>query len=370
MTDSDLQKKMKQSMEETIFVDCAVLNHDYFAVIAEIDMGEDYDPWKKLPTSRIFTYVEEKIPENSFWGGHKFGENTFKWPKIAHTNPNEMIVVGERGEVWYHGLGDNKQFEESISESLIMGISDIKNIHGTIYIVGVHRAVVRREGIDQWVHISKPIEQESLEIYRAAKKKGKEFDSGFNCIDGFSADKNLYAGGGQGDVWRYDGRTWHSVDIPLPKMHINSLCCASDGYVYIAGRFGTLLKGREDEWHILKQEQTKADFKDIVDYQGTLYVCTERRLFTINDQGIQRVDFGDIPEPFSFRSLYVNHGKLMSAGSYNACIYDGQRWQSLYGSQKVDEIMDLNILKQVGDSLENTLDDLGEVTDSVNKSQS
>ena len=356
---------------ESIIVDCCITRPNAFWWVAEKDMGENYDPWSELAPVYflLFNKAYETDPDGP-WGWQKFGKNTFKWPRAAHTDvEGEMIVVGERGEVWYHGLGDNKQFEESISESLIMGISDIKNIHGTIYIVGVHRAVVRREGIDQWVHISKPIEQESLEIYRAAKKKGKEFDSGFNCIDGFSADKNLYAGGGQGDVWRYDGRTWHSVDIPLPKMQINSLCCASDGYVYIAGRFGSLLKGREDEWHIIKQEQTKADFKDIVDYQGTLYVCTERRLFTINDQGLQRVDFGDIPEPFSFRSLYVNHGKLMSAGSYNACIYDGQRWQSLYGSQKVDEMMDLNMLKKVGDTLGETLDDLDEAADLINKAK-
>ncbi|MGH1441259.1 MAG: WD40/YVTN/BNR-like repeat-containing protein [Cellvibrionaceae bacterium] len=359
-----MEASVKKIIESSIFVDCCIVTDARPLIIAEKDMGDEYDPWSLLPPAYLVLHNTER---NS-WGARKFGENTFKWPRAAHTDvEGEMLVVGERGEVWYHGLGDNKQFEKPISEDLIGGVFAIKNIHDTIYVVGNMRTVLRREGVNQWTSISKTIKDDALTTYRAAKKKGNAFHSGFHCIDGFAADKDLYAAGGVGDIWRYDGQNWHPVDIPLPKMHIQAICCAKDGYVYVAGRFGALLKGREDEWQIIKQDKTQEDFRDITAFENTVYVCTEGNLYTIENETIQEVDFGEMGRPFSFSALYANHGKLMATGSFSACLFDGKQWQLLYGSSKADEVAEFALLSDMTDKLEDAIDTLGEAIASTKK---
>ena len=293
-----------------------------------------------------------------------------------------MLVIGERGEVWYHGLGENKLFEDPIPEDIIRGVYAIKNIHGTIYITGTHRAVVRRDGINKWTLISKEIKDLSQKTYDLAEKKGGSFHPGFRCIDGFEAHKELYAAGGKGDVWYFNGKEWTGVDIPLAQMHISSICCAADGYVYIAGRFGALLRGRGDSWEIINHQQTEADFRDIVDYNGTVYVCTEGELYTVekntnekdNKQAdkqhtLKTVDFGAIGKPFSFSALYANHGLLMASGSFSACIFNGKDWKLLYGSAKADEIIEFSLQTQATEKLEEAMEKLENAADMIKKHQ-
>jgi hypothetical protein len=278
-----------------------------------------------------------------------------------------MLVVGNRGEVWYHGLGDNKRFEESISKELTIGVRGIKNIHGVIYVVGSHRTVLRRDGPERWTPVSNEIHRLSKKTYEEAERLGGDFKPGFNFIDGFAQDRDLYAAGGIGDVWRYDGQRWHPVDIPLPQMQFKGVCCASDGWVYLAGRFGTLLKGREDEWKVIKHGQTESDFLDIVDYDGRVYVCTVNDLYRVTDESLEAVDFGAMDKPFSFGALYANHGKLMASGAYSACLYDGEQWTSLYGSPKAEEISELHMLNQMSGQLEEMVDKLGEAAAEIKK---
>ncbi|MEM6405606.1 MAG: hypothetical protein AAF669_03280 [Pseudomonadota bacterium] len=250
------------------------------------------------------------------------------------------------------------------------GINNIKNIYGTIYITGIFRDVLRYEGMNQWISITRDLKSETIEIARQIDEKGGSFRPGFECIDGFATDRDLYAAGGHSDVWHYNGKDWHPVDIPLADMRITCICCASDGYVYIAGEYGTLLKGKNDYWQDLTQQELDwTDFRDMVDYAGTLYLCTEQTLYTLQGDQLQPVDFGDMGEPFSFSALYVNHGQLMASGSFHACVYDGKQWRSLYGNPKADEITDFAILNQVTDQLEDTLDTLGEAVDKLKQPQ-
>ena len=362
-----IPKATKKFMDESIIVDCCISTPATYSMVAEKDMGDDYDPWTELPPSHLIV----NNAELAIWGSVNFGTDVFKWPRAVHmAQEGSILLVGERGQVYYFGpRGKNRQFEEPISRDLIMGIYAIKNIHDTIYIVGTYRTVLRRDGANQWTSITQILEAETLKIAKKIDEKGGNFRPGFRCIDGFAANRDLYAAGGKSDVWHYDGRDWHPVDIPLADMQIKCICCAADSYVYIAGRFGTLLKGQGDRWHNLTQSELDwTDFRDMVDYQGTIYLCTEQELYTIQDDDtLQPVDFGSMGKPFSFSALYVNHGQLMVSGSFNACIYDGKQWRSLYGNTKADEIQDFAVLNHLTDKLEDTLDSLGEVADKLKK---
>lgn len=360
-----MSKNIREALDSSVTVDCCITAPHRFALMSEKDMGDKYDPWTMLPPSFLISYNAQK----EGWGGRKFGKNSFRHPKVVHLpKEGDALIVCNAGQVYHYGfseLDENKHWETPIPTELLNGVRGIKNIHGTVYVVGTHRGVLRRDGANRWTHISEKIHQLSKNTYALAKQKDGEFWPGFECIDGFAADKDLYAGGGKGDVWHYDGQKWHPVDIPLPQMQISGICCASDGYVYIAGRYGALLKGRDDEWHTLKHEKTRSDFRDMVDYNGKVYVCTEGELYTVEGDTLQPVDFGAMGTPFSFSALYANHGLLLVSGSYSACLFDGQAWTSIYGNSKVDEMLELNLISHVADQLEDMVDKLGDLRNAI-----
>jgi hypothetical protein len=135
-------------------------------------------------------------------------------------------------------------------------------------------------------------------------------------------------------MWHYDGEHWRFIELPILKMRIRAIVCADDGNVYAVGRNGHIVKGREDKWEIVKQDLTTSDFTDAVWYDDRLYVCAATRLYTLKDNVFKEVtDFGE-RRPYTFGSLYVNDGLLMSAGDSSIAIYDGKRWNAIYGSVK------------------------------------
>lgn len=73
--------------------------------------------------------------------------------------------------------------------------------------------------------------------------------AGFSCVDGFS-ENDIYAAGGKGDVWNFDGDEWRQIHFPS-NMLIESICCGQDGYVYIGAQSGTVFKGRKDQWKMI-----------------------------------------------------------------------------------------------------------------------
>ena len=266
-------------------------------------------------------------------------------PISIHT-PTEggLLIADYNGEVWHHGLGENKYWEDKgIGQR---GIKALKNIHGTIYAAGIDRAVFRRDGRDKWTHLSKQLESQTETLKKQVREKGGQLWTGFDCIDGFEAHKDLYAAGGNGDVWHYDGEDWLPVDIPLAKMQINALCCAEDGYVYIVGRFGAILKGREDSWEVI-QHNSKTDFSDVIFYKGLVYLASAARLYYIKDSQTDIVRYKAKQVPANHGHLYVNHGLMMTAGRSSAAIFDGENWKALYGGAYLDEETSKHVMQTI-----------------------
>ncbi|QED70800.1 hypothetical protein FTV92_12950 [Escherichia coli] len=69
-------------------------------------------------------------------------------------------------------------------------------------------------------------------------------DQGFSDLDAFS-DQDIYAVGGQGDVWRYDGHKWNMCGFPSNEQ-LSTVVCAPDGNVYIGGEGGNIWVGRKN----------------------------------------------------------------------------------------------------------------------------
>jgi len=215
--------------------------------------------------------------------------------------------------------------EKDLDDNIIHVPLKAKTIGEHLYLAGWDRAVVRRDGINKWTLISKECQTPEL------KNIEESYAKGFQDVDGFS-EEDMYAVGGKGDIWRYDGKHWYRVDVPV-NVRTYSVCCAGDGFVYIGGN-GFLLKGREDRWEVIQQESMK-NFRpnDMVWFKDTLYISSSQnnKLFQWKNDEFSRFPFKEGNIPNDFHSLAVCEEYLLSAGGQCISIFDGETWENIYG---------------------------------------
>lgn len=347
--------RKKSCLNDFIIVDGCVLNKKRYTVAASEETNKDI--WTEWPPSNFVSYFADGREDP--WGCMMLNKNGVKYPKIIHVDDTTYLVVDNERSVFYSGLGqENKYWETEISHSLVGSVENVHNIHGTIYVVGINRAVVRREGRNKWTLISQDIKKE-------AEDKLDVFQAGFNSLDGFAAKEDLYAGGGHSDMWHYDGEHWRSIDLPVLRMRIAAVVCASDEQVYAVGRFGTIVQGRGDHWKVIQQTLTDSDFTDAAWYNNRLYLCTSSTLYELKDGELKETEFGGAKVPFSFGHLHANDGLLMSAGAYSIAIYNGQDWRVLHGAASHEKGVDAVLMNKMLTDADESLDAASEVLDEL-----
>jgi len=348
----------EECLGDTLIVDCCILYRGKYIVVSEKDYGEKYDPWEEWPPTHLTSFTEEKLKNNkSPWACKVFGKNNFKWSKIVHIDKNNLLLVDNERSAHTVNLSTGESIrEQEIPRTTLRTVENLKNIHGTIYAVGIGRGVARRDGKNKWTLISKEIQGKMIADLSV-------FQAGFSAIDGFEAHKDLYAGGGHSDMWHYDGEHWRAIDLPILKMRIRAIVCAGDGKVYAVGRDAKIVVGKGDEWKVIEQNLTTNDFTDAVWYNDRLYVCTERHLYELKDGKFTQTLF-EGSQPFSFGKLYINEGLLMSAGSHSIAIYDAKEWNVLYGEKTLDDT-DLLLAQKMLNDAQETVDDLEDLIDAV-----
>lgn len=302
--------------------DCCILSDKYFFAIAEEYLTEEEYANDELGSIKIVAYNMRNPEIPPRWSYLHWNErNVFYKPKLVNTKRDEALVVSNGGLVYYCGLGSNKQEEKNIPHEVSAGCYSVQKIDGDVYVTGVYRNVAIRRGVSHWENLSHSIAPDNS-------------SAGFLSVDGFNKN-DLYAAGGDNDVWRYDGEDWIPLDVAddfLPKV----VCCAEDGYVYIAGAWGMVVRGREDNWQ--QQFASKTDsflFTSIVSYQGKVLLGTESDgTYVIVPDGdnflIEPYDFEGEIEPFSARHMNAGYGMLMVASDHAIALHDGKKWQMLY----------------------------------------
>ncbi len=274
-------------------------------------LGDDEMMEQRVPHTVVATLKEGD------WSGMGL-----KWTASAvcwATKPRrELIVVGHEGEILAGPLGTLKE-EESIEIDPPEGKSGhlrcARAIGGRAYIAGMDRQVYRRAAKGRWEAVDAGLPYEEEEVVS------------FEAIDGFS-ENEIYAVGRKGEIWRFDGKRWRQIDTPT-NLILLGVHCAEDGVVYVCGQVGTLLRGRNDEWEIVKQKATQQDFWDVAWFKGSLYLATRDVLYVLRDGQMAPVDYGDDDIPFSFYRFSVSPAELWTIGSKDAMRFDGTTWSRL-----------------------------------------
>jgi hypothetical protein len=175
------------------------------------------------------------------------------------------------------------------------------------YAVGFDGIAYRLDKLSRWTRID----------------EGLPRDCDLQAIHGISHTK-IYAVGFEGSVWRFDGQVWTQLNVPT-NATLTSVHCVDEQISYIAGHGGILIRGDGDLWSVVEHGETSDDIWDLEWFEGELYVSTMAGVYRLNEEKLERVDFGMDPPKTTYH-LSAASGVLWSIGRRDVLSFDGRNW--------------------------------------------
>jgi hypothetical protein len=239
---------------------------------------------------------------------------------VARKPLEQALTLGENGEIYCIGSGDHHDefVEPNRDPQRNPGpFRAINRIGDAVYAVGMGRQAFKREANGSWVAIDASIrpDPDDENVY------------GFEAIDGFD-EREIYAVGWNGEIWRYDDSDWHQQISPT-NFTLTDVCCAGDGTVYACGRMGLLLRGRGDEWEAIELGDFSGDIWSLAWFDSTLYFCTMDAVYSLEaDDSIAVAEMGNDPATSCYK-LSVAEGVMWSVGAKDIMSFDGKKWERI-----------------------------------------
>lgn len=235
----------------------------------------------------------------------------------------------------------------NLGVEMLRAVHGVKNIDGETFMFGRFRKLYKRIGVQQWEDLSYEETHPNLHKDLAKRIKQKKsmvsgVNAGFDDVDGFSKD-DIYGCGDGGDLWHNDGNKWRKLDPPS-NFDMSAILCAKDGYVYIGGNIGEIMKGRYtkekgEEWTMLQSPLSRR-IHSLAWFQDKVYIGAEEGLFSIDSkENIKQYKFPkDGWHQYSFQNVASCDEALLSYGVHQALLFDGKEWEELVGSIVVPEL--------------------------------
>lgn len=318
-------------------LDCAVKEKNHFFCVAKEDYSEklekgeiDGPPATESLTTRV---VSIKLVDESEMILNHIELYGFLHPiycEVSYEETAKPIVMDLRSNAWVNnppGNGIEKPLNGfKVGGPMRGGIRKLRSYSGVVMACTGNRGLMLRKGIEDWALFEPPIP-----IDDANKKE----DRGFKDFDVFSM-QDIYAVGGNSDVWRFDGKAWLRVDFPS-NWGPRAVCCADDGYVYIGLGGGTVYRGREDTWQKIYEDRMTIPFKDMVWYENKVWCTSDYGVWVIEDG---KLSPADIPSAVKIcaGNLSTRDGVLLVAGHGGAAYKYNGKWQVLFHAHALREL--------------------------------
>lgn len=312
-----------QTFKDWQVVDCAIRDRNIVYVVLRkaIPPDEVTRFWDhEIPTRFVAIYLNERAPEARL--GHQ-GLTGFAHPvcSVAQSPVPQGIVLSCNGDALAMGSG-LKDLEKVPSPGERVALHKARRIDGRTYAVGMLRDVYRRVDVGKWERLATGLPVLSREEISA----DETLDLGFRDIDGFS-EREIYAVGGRGDVWRFDGRKWTACELST-NWPVSTVCCAGDGVVYIGGEGGHVFSGRGDRWRRVVEQDYTVPYNDIVWYDGKLWLSSDFALDQLVDGMIAAA--ADRGRRVPARGhMDATDGVLVVAAIDHVQMLDGGGWRTL-----------------------------------------
>jgi hypothetical protein len=311
-------------------IDCVIPNDDRIAFLLKEDPapGEGTVDDNELMTRIVVQLRDEEAGED--WVYQDM--TNARGPKLTYGfEPGlRLLTVSVFGEVFVLGGGEAKPEKDiPVREGIAIGAA--AHVAGAAYVAGSGRTVLRRDRADRWTALNGGLGRGDEEV---------TMDEGFNALDGYGPEE-MYAAGGAGDLWRFDGSRWHRIELAT-NVEINDLCCGEDGLVYLVGDGGTLIAGRGDVWAQVEQDVEDDALDSIAWYDGRAWISTSSRLYEFSNGKLERVEVrtADNEVQWTHAVVATGGGLLISAGPKDAFAFDGREWHCLVPNLEVEEMGD------------------------------
>jgi hypothetical protein len=305
---ADVETSKLQDYEIT---GCHIRSKDIISFV-----GQKTDGQKPYETRIFFYYPDDPIDDR--WGFAHLGEAHRVFGCGCSVPKDRWVFLNSEGGVYVVGGGDNS-FEKPLPITERATMTRVRCLSdGKAYAVSSMRNVFRRDEQSQWTDLSVPIQESEESIINSI---------GFDAIDAFS-ETDIYACGSDCDMWRYDGKTWRKIPLPSNSL-VSDMVCAGDGFVYVACWDGKVIKGRNDQWKIIQQDDI-SQLDAIAWFNGAVYISTWNRLYQLQESTLKPVTFENGYKQAFCGFLAAGHGLLISAGPKEAHIFDGNQWEQIF----------------------------------------
>jgi hypothetical protein len=315
------------------FFDCTISAATRFWFLAYEKTGSPHrDP---LPRIR-FLSVDTKQPMDNRFYYSEYGEFGFARLVFGKTPNVEVVAVDTGSNCYsYDSQGDRVEAQHPWklpATDLAAIVSNVVRVGSTIYTVGGPRKVHRRSGVGTWVDLTDKIPVPKAFVDMDATMA----DYYWKDLSGFS-ESEMYAVGGAGDVWRFDGTKWTQQAFPSNE-RLNNVVCAADGKVYIGGNMGSLYVGRDNTWKKISEGSYSVPWKDVVWFHGKLWCGSDYGLWELRGSELIRANIpADAQLTAGAIDISPDGQHMLTAGPDGASLFDGKTWQVLFSRHDLED---------------------------------
>ncbi|NHZ38465.1 hypothetical protein [Massilia rubra] len=323
------------------FYDCAILSEYEFGFVL-VEERDDDDDADTGPKTRFIAMKVDNPIDSRLTGSQT---NAFSKTTIASSEQPRVYIAVDTGSkvhsIHSERKGDEKAIDRVLDMSTYNGmlgtIRKVVRAVGEVYAIGSFRKIYRRIDMNQWIELGSEGKGVPMPT-DLTSPTDFVFTLGFNDMSAF-AKNDMYAVGGDGDVWRFDGKKWHNCPIPT-NASLETVCCAENGIVYITELNGSVWAGRTDQWEKIADANLTAGFHpvDAFWFNNRLYLGSQQGIFTIDEKKKKVVPLKEVeedaPNPTNGGRIDISpDGRFMlTVGPYGACLHDGTKWRRLFSA--------------------------------------
>jgi len=269
-----------------------------------------------IPTRIMSVFLD--MPEGNNCGFQELGGMNLPVLGVSRApfpRAGGMVAAKNRdGDTWPVGGGNGPM--EHIAPGQHPFPNRLKCINGFTYAVCYPREIYKRIAVGKW------------ELFGAIPCPKQELDrAGFNDMDAFS-DSDIYAVGGHGDVWHFDGSQWRQMGFPS-NVQLATVTCAADGNVYISGEGGSLWIGRKSTWKRVYKGESSLLWNDALWFDNKLWLASDYQFRIWNGKELEQ------PVTHNGEPVFINghmdayDGVLAIASSSVVMTFDGNEWRTI-----------------------------------------
>ncbi|WP_377155221.1 hypothetical protein ACFJIX_24340 [Roseateles sp. UC29_93] len=318
-------KKWQEIVEGFEITGVAVRNRDILQLVARKSLPHDETTHlldADVPTRIFSVFLDDTSDQNLECQELQ----NMAFPKLGVSRapferPGGIVVSrGRDGDAWPLGGGNGPL--EKIAVGARPATSRMKCLFGFTYSIGIARTLYKRVAVGRWMRVEGiPMSQNEDELQAA----------GFKDLDAFS-ESDMYAVGGHGDVWHFNGREWRQMDFPTNEQ-LATVTCGGDGNVYITGEGGSLWVGQQSTWRLLEQRGSSILWNDTRWFNGQLWLASDYQLRVWNGHEIVAPEHEGKPILASGH-MDAHDGLLVVADLWTVSTFDGKTWRKVVAPYK------------------------------------